>query len=170
MTTAETLLLDFDIEIANTRRTLERLPNDRADFVPHPKSMPLGKLAMHCATLPLFALYIVEDPGMDMMAPTRPRVAMDFVSREKAIAMLDDFAAQARAAIAGASEDDLAAPWPFGVGPNPISSLPRHTTIRLWFLNHLIHHTAQLGVYLRLLDIPVPALYGPTADEQFTAI
>jgi uncharacterized damage-inducible protein DinB len=170
MTTADILLLDFDLEIANTRRTLERLPANKADWTPHPKSMPLGKLAMHCATMPIFAVYIVEDPGMDMMAPTRPRVSMDFVSREHASATLDDFAAQARAAIASASDESLAAPWPFGVGPNPISNLPRHATIRLWFLNHLIHHTAQLGVYLRLLDIPVPALYGPTADEQFTAI
>jgi uncharacterized damage-inducible protein DinB len=170
MTTAELLLLDFDIEIANTRRTLERIPNDKPDFAPHERSMKLGKLAMHCATLPIFAVYIVEDPGMDMMAPTRPRVTLDFESREHALATLDDFAAQARAAIASASDEALAVTWPFGVGPNPISSLPRHATIRLWFLNHLIHHTAQLGVYLRLLDIPVPALYGPTADEQFTAI
>jgi len=170
MTTAETLLLDFDIEIANTRRTLARIPNDKADWAPHERSMKLGRLAMHCATLPIFAVYIIEDPGMDMMAPTRPRVVLDFESREKALATLDDFAAQARAAIASASDEALAAPWPFGVGPNPISSLPRSATLRLWFLNHLIHHTAQLGVYLRLLDIPVPALYGPTADEQFTAI
>jgi uncharacterized damage-inducible protein DinB len=170
MTTAELLLLDFDIEIANTRRTLERIPNDKPDFAPHEKSMKLGKLAMHCATLPIFAVYIVEDPGMDMMAPTRPRVLLDFESREQAIATLDDFAAQARAAIASATDEALTAPWPFGVGPNPISNLPRQTTLRLWFMNHLIHHTAQLGIYLRLLDIPVPALYGPTADEQFTAI
>ena len=134
MTTAEILLLDFDIEIANTRRTLERAPNDKADWAPHQRSMKLGKLAMHCATLPLFAVYIVEDAGMDMMTPTRRRVALDFESNEKAVATLDEFAAQARAAIASASDEALTAPWPFGVGPNPISNLPRQTTIRLWFM------------------------------------
>jgi uncharacterized damage-inducible protein DinB len=169
MTIAEILLADFDTEIANTRKTLERLPEDKADWAPHEKSMKMGKLAMHCATLPVFGVYIVEDAGMDMMAPARPRILLEFESREKTLAALDTHAAQCKAAIAGASDEHLLAPWKFSVGENLISELPRHLTVRLWSINHLVHHTAQLGVYLRLLGLPVPALYGPSADEQFSA-
>jgi uncharacterized damage-inducible protein DinB len=170
MTLAETLLLDYDTEIANTRRTVERVPADKADWAPHAKSMKLGKLAMHCATLPAMGLYVIQDPGMDMAAPTRPRISMDFESTAAALAALDEHAATTRAAIAAASDADLLQLWPFSVGPNVISNLSRYLTLRLWFLNHLIHHTAQLGVYLRLLDIPVPGLYGPSADEQFPGL
>jgi len=167
MTIAESLLLDYDIEIANTRRTLERVPEGNADWTPHEKSMKLGRLAMHCATMPVFGTYIVEDAGMDMMASTRPRIALDFVSREACLEALDKYAAECRAAVAGASDAELEALWPFSVGETVLSNFSRCKTIRLWCLNHLIHHTAQLGVYLRLLDIPVPALYGPSADEQW---
>jgi len=170
MTLAEILLLDYDIEIANTRRTLERVPTGNPDFAPHAKSMKLGKLAMHCATLPAMGLYVVQDPGMDMAAPTRPRISMDFESTAATLATLDEHAAAARAAIAAASDEDLLKLWPFSVGPNVISNLSRYLTLRLWMTNHLIHHTAQLGVYLRLLDIPVPGLYGPSADEQFPGV
>jgi hypothetical protein len=170
MTIAESLLSDFDIEIANTRRTLARVPADNPTFAPHPKSMKLGALAMHCATMPIFGLYIIEDPGMDMAASTRPRVSQEFVSPEACLAALDKYAAETRAAIASATDDHLLQPWPFSVGEHVISNIPRHLTVRLWLTNHLIHHTAQLGVYLRLLDIPVPALYGPTADEQFPGL
>jgi len=169
MTIAEILLQDYDTEIANTRRTLERVPKDKPDWAPHEKSMKMGRLAMHCATLPMMGLYIIEDPGMDMMAPTRPRTSLDFESAERCIAILDEGAAKTRAAIAAASDEDLLKPWPFSVGPNVISNLPRSLTVRLWTTNHLIHHTAQLGVYLRLSDIAVPGLYGPSADEQFQA-
>jgi uncharacterized damage-inducible protein DinB len=170
MTIAEILLADYDTEIDNTRRTLERVPEDKADWAPHAKSMKMGRLAMHCATMLYFGLVIVEDESMDMMKPTRPRILLDFESREKTLATLEEHAAKTKVAIAAASDAHLLAPWKFSVGENLISALPRHLTIRLWCLNHLVHHTAQLGVYLRLLDIPVPALYGPSADEQFTAI
>jgi hypothetical protein len=166
MTLAETLLADFDATIKNARLTLERVPTDDLDWAPHTKSMKLGRLAMHCATLPAFALYIVEDPGMDMMAPTRPRITLDFESKEKMLAALDDHAAKTKAAIAATTDEQMLALWPFSVGANVISNLPRHLTIRMWCLNHMVHHTAQLGVYLRLLDIPVPGLFGPSADEQ----
>jgi uncharacterized damage-inducible protein DinB len=169
MTLSETLLLDFDTEISNTRRTLERVPEDKPDWKPHEKSMKLGGLAMHCATMPVFGVYIVEDPGMDMMTSTRPRVSQVFESTEACLAAFDKYAAECRAAIISASDEQLLADWPFSVGPNVISNFSRYVTMRLWCINHLVHHTAQLGVYLRLLDIPVPALYGPSADEQFAA-
>jgi uncharacterized damage-inducible protein DinB len=169
MTTAETLLLDYDIEISNTRRTLERVPADKPGWVPHAKSMPLGKLAMHCATMTIFGLYIVEDPGMDMATSTRPKQSYEFTTVEAALAELDRTAALSRAALASASDDHLAQPWKFSFGDHVISNLSRALTFRYMCMNHLIHHTAQLGVYLRMLDIPVPALYGPSADEQWVA-
>jgi len=168
MSTADLLLEDFNIEISNTRRTLERVPNDKTDWVPHPKSTPLGKLAMHCATLPHFGFYILEDDGMDMANSERPRADLTFTTREACLQHLDESAAKCRAALAAASDEHLAKVWPFSFGEHIISSVPRSKTFRLMCLNHLIHHTAQLGVYLRLNDIPVPALYGPSADEQWS--
>jgi uncharacterized damage-inducible protein DinB len=167
MTAAELLLEDFDVEISNTRRTLERVPNDKPDWVPHDKSMKLGKLAMHCATMPLFGYYILEDDGMDMANSKRPQASLVFESRELCLERLDESAAKCRAALAACSDEDLAKLWPFSFGEHMISNASRSKTYRLMCFNHLIHHTAQLGVYLRLNELPVPALYGPSADEQW---
>ena len=167
MTIAEILLLDYDTEVSNTRRTLERVPEGKNDWVPHEKSMKLGRLSMHCATMLLFGQYVMEDDGMDMTAPKRPHVSLDFTSQADCVAALDENAAKCRAAIVAASDEHFLQPWPFSVGPNVISNFSRYVTLRLWCVNHLIHHTAQLGVYLRLNGIAVPGLYGPSADEQF---
>ncbi len=149
------------------RRTLERLPEDKPDFVPHDKSMKLGKLAMHCATMPLFGYYILEDDGMDMANSKREHASLVFESRELCLERLDESAAKCRAALAASSDEALAKLWPFSFGEHMISNVSRSKTYRLMCFNHLIHHTAQLGVYLRLNEIPVPALYGPSADEQW---
>ena len=169
MTTAALLLEDYDVEISNTRRTLERVPEDKSDWACHAKSMKLGKLAMHCATLPLFGYYILEDEGMDMANTKRPQTPLVFTTREACLARLDETAAQCRAALAAASDEHLAEPWRFSFGEHIISDKPRTFTFREMCFNHLVHHTAQLGVYLRLNGIPVPALYGPSADEQWSA-
>jgi hypothetical protein len=168
MSTADLLLEDFDIVIANTRHTLERVPNDKPDWVPHTKSMPFGKLAMHCATLPNFGYYLMEDPGMDLAKPLRPHIPLVFESSEVCLRHLDESVAKTRAALAAASDEHLAAPWLFTWGERVISNDSRSFSYRKLFFNHLVHHTAQLGVYLRLNDIPVPALYGPSADEQWS--
>jgi uncharacterized damage-inducible protein DinB len=167
MKIAEVLLQDFDIEISNTRRTLERVPEDKADWVPHAKSMRMGKLAMHCATLTMFGYYIMEDPGMDLTNSKREHMSLVFESREDCLKQLDECAAMCREAIAAASDEHLAAEWRFSFGEQVISSTSRSATFRRMCFDHLIHHTSQLGVYLRLLDIAVPALYGPSADEQW---
>jgi uncharacterized damage-inducible protein DinB len=169
MTIAEILLQDYDVEISNTRRTLERIPEGKNDWKCHDKSMPLGKLAMHCASLPLFGSYIILDDGMDMAKPTHPQSSFVFESREACLRRLDESAAACRNAIAAASDEALAAAWKFSYGDQIISNGPRLLAFRQMCFNHLVHHTAQLGVYLRLNDIPVPALYGPSADEQWTA-
>jgi uncharacterized damage-inducible protein DinB len=167
MTIATVLLQDFDTEILNTRRTLERVPEGKNDWKPHVKSMPLGKLAMHCATLPLFGYYLLEDDGMDLAAPTRPHVPLVFESRQATLDRLAESSALCRTALAAASDERLSALWRFSFGEQVIANDPRSLCFRQMFFNHLVHHTAQLGVYLRLNDLPVPALYGPSADEQW---
>jgi len=168
MTISEILLQDFDIEISNTRRTLERVPEGKNDFKCHDKSMPLGKLAMHCATLPLFGYYLLEDDSMDIAAPKRQHVPLVFTTTEAALKQIDESAAKCRASLAAARDEQLSQPWKFSYGEQLISNNPRSLCFRQMFFNHLIHHTAQLGVYLRLNDIPVPSLYGPSADEQWS--
>ena len=171
MKIADVLLFDFDNEIANNRRTLERVPDGadaKADWVPHAKSMPFGRLAMHCATIPLFGYYLLEDDGMDLAAPTRPHASLVFTTRQNALDQLDDAAAKCRASLVAASDDRLAANWKFTWGEQVIFNGPRALAFRSMFFDHMIHHVAQLGVYLRLNDIPVPGLYGPSADEQWS--
>lgn len=168
MTTANLLLEDFDSEMSNTRRTLERIPDDKPNFRAHEKSMPMGKLAMHCSTLPLFGSYLIEDDGMDLAAPKRPHYDLAFTSREQCLKEFDENAAKCRAALAAATDEQLATLWRFSFGEHLISHDSRSASFRRMFFNHLIHHVAQLGVYLRLNDVPVPALYGPSADEQWS--
>jgi uncharacterized damage-inducible protein DinB len=169
MTTAELLLQDYDMEIAMTRRILERIPEDKPDFKCHEKSTPMGKLAMHVAVLPTFGKTILTTPSLDLKSPTTSWPDMTFRTREATLAAFDAAAAETRATLAAASDADLAAQWKFSFGDHVISDSPRSLAYRHMFFNHLIHHRAQLGVYLRLNDIPVPGLYGPSADEPFGA-
>jgi uncharacterized damage-inducible protein DinB len=169
MTIAEVLLQDYDVEISNTRRTLERVPEDKSDWKPHEKSMAMGRLAMHCASLPLFGLYVLEDDGMDVANSKRSHVPLVFTTRDECLRQLDASAAQCRAALAGVSDEAMTAPWLFTFGEHVISKAPRMVAFRQMFFNHFVHHTSQLGVYLRLNDLKVPALYGPSADEEWSA-
>jgi uncharacterized damage-inducible protein DinB len=168
MKISELLLEDFDAEISNTRRTLERVPEGKNNWKCHDKSMELGKLAMHCATIPLFGSYIFLDEGMDIANSKRPHPSLEFTTREAALKQLDEGAKACREAIVAASDEALSTPWRFTFGEHLISEMPRSKTFRMMCFNHLIHHTTQLGVYLRLNDIPVPALYGPSADEPWS--
>lgn len=168
MTIAEILLQDYDIEISNTRRTLERVPEGKNDYKCHDKSMPLGKLAMHCATLPLFGHYVLEDDGMDIANSKRSHSSLEFTTRENALKQFDEAATKCRQSLVNASDDALNTKWKFSYGEQIISNGPRSLAYRQMFFDHLIHHTAQLGVYLRLNDVPVPGLYGPSADEQWS--
>lgn len=167
MTTAELLLQDYDMEIAMTRRTLERIPDDNPDFKPHEKSMALGKLAMHVATLPVFGKTVLSTQGMDIASPDMKWPDMTFRTRDITLATFDAAANDTRATLASASDADLAMPWKLSFGERVLSNSPRSLAYRHMFCNHLIHHRAQLGVYLRLNNIPVPGVYGPSADEQF---
>ena len=164
MTIAEILLQDFDNEMKGTRTTLERIPEANPDFKCHEKSMPMGRLAVHVATLPRFGTTILTTDSLDLATEKWPN--MDFVSRQKLLADFDELAAKARSALASATDEDLKKHWKMSWGDKPIVDAPRAILYRTMFFNHLIHHRAQLGVYLRLNDVPVPPLYGPTADDS----
>ncbi|MHB1700981.1 MAG: DinB family protein [Acidobacteriaceae bacterium] len=166
MTIAEVLMQDFDNEMKSTRTTLERIPEDKPDYKPHEKSMAMGRLAMHVAYLPMFGKYVLTTPGMDIASPTAPRPDLTFTTREHMLKAFDESAAAARAALAATSDEDMQAHWKFSFGDRVITDMPRSATYRGVFFNHLIHHRAQLGVYLRLNDVPVPATYGPSADDR----
>ena len=164
MTIAEILLQDFDTEMKGTRTTLERIPEDKPDFKCHDKSMPMGRLAAHVATLPRFGITMLTTNEMDLAAAKFPPLV--FESREKLLADFDALAAEARAALANSSDEHLQKNWKMSWGANVIADAPRSVLYRTMFFNHIIHHRAQLGVYLRLNDQPVPPLYGLSADDR----
>jgi uncharacterized damage-inducible protein DinB len=164
MTIAETLLLDYDAEIQNTRRILERIPEDKPDWKPHDKSMPMGRLAVHVARLPDFATTILTTDDLDLATRKFPPLA--FESREKLLAELEKTSTEARHALQSATDERLQADWKLSWGDKLIADGPRAVLYRTMFLNHLVHHRGQLSVYLRLNEVPVPGLYGPSADEQ----
>ncbi|MDE3104300.1 MAG: hypothetical protein KGK08_03910 [Acidobacteriota bacterium] len=165
MTIAEVLLFDYDHEMRSTRTLLERVPANEASYTCHPKSMPLGKLAMHVATLPGFALGILTTPEMDLATFQFPD--MTYTTQEHMLETFDQLAAKARQTLVEADDASLMTIWTIRFGERVIARAPRAALYRTMFLNHLIHHRAQLSVYLRLNDIPVPGLYGPSADEPF---
>ncbi len=165
MTIAEILLLDFDSEIANTRRTLERIPENDPQWKPHEKSMPIGRLALHTARLPQFCTRILTTRELDMDKEKWPDII--FESTAHLLSELDRTAAEAKSHLAASSDADLKESWRFLFQGKAVIDAPRMVLYRSMFLNHLVHHRAQLGVYLRLLNIPVPGLYGPSADESF---
>jgi uncharacterized damage-inducible protein DinB len=165
MTISEILLLDFDTEIANTRRTLERIPENDPQWKPHEKSMPIGRLAVHAARLPEFCSRILTTPELNMDKEKFPSLV--FESTAQLLSELERTASTARAHLAASSDDELRTAWKLSFGGRVLIDAPRMLLYRTMFLNHLVHHRAQLGVYLRLLGIPVPGLYGPSADESF---
>lgn len=157
----ETLLPEYDQEIATTRRLLERLPAQDAAWRPHPKSYALGDLAIHLATLPSWAAAAMSLPELDFAnVPAHE----GFTTVAALLAYFDKNAAAGRAALAQAADADFAAPWTLKNAGAVIFTLPRAVVMRSFVLSHLIHHRAQFGVYLRLRDVPLPPSYGPTAD------
>lgn len=157
------LLPELDQEIASTRRMLERVPNDRLDFRPHEKSYSLLELASHISNLPSWAPMTLTTTELDLDQSFDRKVP---TTTEEIVAELDRNAAEARTAIEKATPDDLGVPWTLRMGEQVFFTMPRAAVLRSFVLNHLIHHRAQLGVYLRLLDVPVPGMYGPSADDE----
>ena len=155
------------MEMAKTRKTLERVPEDKFAWKPHDKSMTMGRLTGHLAEIPMWAALMIDEAGYDVApAGAPPPRAYTAASRQEALDTFDKNVASARAAIAGASDERLMEPWSLLHGGVPAFTMPRIAVLRGFIMNHTIHHRAQLGVYLRLNDVPVPAIYGPSADEQ----
>ncbi len=166
MAIAEALLPEFDQEAAGVRRTLERVPADKFDWRPHEKSGTMIWLAGHLANLPSWAVLTIEQDTLDLEPGGRPMPAPPTPATvEELVATFDRQAAAARAAIAGAADDALVKPWTLLRNGAALMTLPKVAVVRSFVMNHLIHHRAQLGVYLRMNDVPVPSIYGPSADE-----
>ena len=157
------LFADLDEEFGTTRRVLERYPDEHADWRPHQKSMSLAQLAAHVASLPHFGELIAQSPEFDF-AKT-PYVAPTARTRAEILELFDENAAAAREAIDSLDADSLQADWTLRAGDTVYASGPRFYHIRRAMLSHIVHHRAQLTVYYRLLDIPVPGTFGPSADE-----
>jgi uncharacterized damage-inducible protein DinB len=161
-----TLLPEYDQETANTRKMLARIPEDRLDWGPHPKSMTLRGLATHLSNLPRWTVLTLEKSEFDVApASGEPYREAPVGSVATALSRFDASVAAARKSIENTSEPEWQKPWALLAGGNVIFSMPRTTVVRSFILNHLVHHRAQLGVYLRLCDVAVPQVYGPTADE-----
>jgi hypothetical protein len=159
----ELLLSEFDDEVKKTRAMLERVPM-KADFKPHAKSAALGKLAPHVAELAGFGHTVLTTPELDFSAgPPRTRPA--FESPEQLVKAFEEGAAKVRAALKSTPDSAWTENWKLSFQGKPIFSGSRFLAYRQMFLNHLVHHRAQLGVYLRLNDRPLPATYGPSADD-----
>ncbi len=164
MTTCQTITIDFDDEMKNTRRLLELVPLDDAhrEYRPHPKSMPLDRLATHVAELPSWPKVALESELFELQPGFKPHIAS---STAELLEIFDRSVEQGRSSIGAATEDDMSKDWSFRFGELISFTQPRTKVIRS-FLNHLVHHRAQLTVYLRLNGIPIPGMYGPSADEH----
>jgi uncharacterized damage-inducible protein DinB len=166
MTLTETFLPEFEQEMANTRKTLDRVPDEKLDWKPHPKSFSLSGLATHLANIPSWTTNAFAQDELDIAPPGAPPFRLEEAkSRDQLLADFDKNVAAARASLENASDERWHGSWTLLHGGRKILTQPRTQIMRSFVMNHLIHHRAQLGVYLRLLDVPVPAVYGPTADE-----
>ena len=166
MTYADTILPEFDQEMANTRKVLARVPDDKLDWKAHPKSQSIGWNASHLANIPTWASITVTQSSFDLAPPGVPPPKTEpLKSRAEILARFDKNVADARQALAAASDEQFAQPWSLLKGGQTVFTLPRSAVIRTFVLSHMIHHRAHLLVYLRLNDIPVPGMYGPSADE-----
>ena len=166
MKISDGLLSEFDHEMVTTRKCLGRIPDDKFSFKPHPKSFDLGALAVHIATMLDWGVLTLQSDSFDY-APVggEPYVAPVAKTNAELLAMLDSASAKFRAALAAAENDALMTPWSLLGGGVTMFTMPRVAVLRGMIFNHIVHHRGQLSVYLRMCDIPVPAMYGPSADE-----
>ena len=162
MTIAETLLPEFDQEMATTRRLLERVPSGKAQWKPHEKSFALGHLAQLVSWMPGWITNALRETELDLSKAN----GYSFETTETLLAGFDQRVREAREAIGSAKDADFAVSWSLKMGDQVLFTAPRGTVVRQ-HINHLVHHRGQLSVYLRMVDVPVPSIYGPTADEKW---
>jgi len=161
----QNILAELDHELAVTRKVLERVPTDKFDYQPHPKSMKLGQLASHIVNLLKFKQVFVENSERDFLDPNAPKPPPSPTTTAELLTRFDQFSADLRQALTASSDEKLTENFELRRGDKVLSSRPKGAALRIMGLNHSIHHRGQLTVYLRLLDIPVPGVYGPSADE-----
>ena len=165
MSIASTLLPEFDHEMGTTGRLLERVPEAAFEWKPHEKSMSLGQLADHLLNLTGWANLIATSTTFDIASVGEDRKPKIPASRNAMLARFDEKVAAARAELVSKTDAELMASWTLKSGTYEVFTMPRISAIRSFVLNHTIHHRGQLSVYLRLKDVPLPSIYGPTADE-----
>jgi len=167
MPISDLLLPEFDEEIAKTRTVLERCPEDKFGWKPHEKSFAMGALATHIAVMMGWLADTIAKDTYDVAPPgEEPYKEVPATTRAELLKRFDEGVVVARQALAGASDERWKQTWSLLSGGQALFTMPRYTAVRSFILNHVIHHRAQLGVYLRLNDVSVPAIYGPSADEQ----
>ena len=166
MPLADLLLPEFDAEIDTTRKVLERVPDDRIEWRPHQKSFPMGHLAQLVAMIPGWTFHVLTKPEFDIAPREGPSAVYRFLPVEQLLSMFDKNVAEARPLIEKVSDAALEEPWTLKAAGHVVNTMPRYMVYRTLMLNHLVHHRAQLGFYLRLTEQKVPQMYGPTADER----
>ncbi len=164
MTFSDTFLPEYDNEMRTTRTLLERVPLENASFKPHDKSRPLGALASHVANIVGYGALVADKPEVDFAVGGNTAAPVEYHTRADLLAAFDEKVASTREAIAKMPEGSLGTPWSLKRGGTPIFTLPRAAALRTFMMSHMIHHRGQLSVYLRLNDVPLPSIYGPTAD------
>lgn len=157
---------DLEKELASTRRVLERLPADKFDWKPHEKSFSLGTLAFHVANLLFWQKIAFTETGFDLAASPPPEKGANLPGKEELLKKFDENAEALRAVLADVTEENLGEPWALRHGDHEIFTSTRFEVLRSFGISHMVHHRGQLTVYLRLLDVPVPGVYGPSADER----
>lgn len=163
---AQSMLPELEHEMANTRKTLERIPDDKFDFKPHPRSNTMGWMGGHLATIPMWGSVTVKQDSIDVMpVDGQPMQMPKPATKDEILAIFDKNVADFREALTGADDATMMKPWTLLAGGKTIFTMPKAAVIRGMVMNHIVHHRGQLTVYFRLNDIPVPALYGPSADE-----
>ena len=163
MKTGQILLAEVQQEAQNTRKLLALVPFDKLDYKPHPKSMALGNLSTHVAEISGWWKECLMADELDFAKMDyKPKV---FANNDELLAYFDDLQVKAADILNNIDDAEFAKPWTMRSGEQIYFTLPKAAVVRSWCMNHLYHHRAQLGVYLRMLDIPLPGMYGPTADE-----
>lgn len=162
----ELLLAEYDREVARSRKALEHMPEGKKEWKPHDKSLQLGYICEMVATIPTWIEMIIQRDDLDIAPKDGSQMKREVLNtREDYLRAADKASANGRAALQGASDEHLEKPWNLLVGGNVVLTMPRHDMVSDT-LNHLVHHRGQMTVYLRLLGAPVPALYGPSADDK----
>jgi uncharacterized damage-inducible protein DinB len=164
MSQKHALIAELQMESANTRKMLERVPTDKNDWKPHPKSMTLGRLASHVAEIAGWVSYTLDADVLDFAKFDYKPVGN--ATTEELLAIMDKNVAMAMASLEKSTDEDYDKMWTMRNGDHVHFTLPKKVVLRSFAYSHLVHHRGQLSLYLRLLDVPVPGMYGPTADEK----